>query len=94
MTLPHKRLTRCWLHSADDQWYRARIRRTNPARKEADVVYVDCEWRGRDTEAYSCSELILILVAQTGTPRSFRSLDFDRWRSNSRLWRLRPTRRN
>lgn len=31
------------MHSADDTWYRARIRRANPARKEADVVYVDCQ---------------------------------------------------
>ncbi|KAI5475177.1 transcription factor (Snd1/p100) [Pseudohyphozyma bogoriensis] len=27
--------------SADDTWYRARIRRCNPARKEADIIYID-----------------------------------------------------
>ncbi|KAM0752525.1 hypothetical protein T439DRAFT_324618 [Meredithblackwellia eburnea MCA 4105] len=27
--------------SADDNWYRARIRRCNPSRKEADVIYID-----------------------------------------------------
>ena len=29
--------------TADDAWYRARVRRSNPAKKEAEVFYVDCE---------------------------------------------------
>ena len=28
--------------SADDTWYRARVRKSNPAKKEAEVLYIDC----------------------------------------------------
>jgi len=28
--------------SVDNAWYRAKVRRSNPAKKEAEVVYIDC----------------------------------------------------
>jgi len=28
--------------SQDGQWYRAKVRKSNPGKKEAEVIYIDC----------------------------------------------------
>jgi staphylococcal nuclease domain-containing protein 1 len=31
--------------SADDAWYRAKVKRSHPGKKEAEVLYIDCTSR-------------------------------------------------
>lgn len=53
--------------SVDDAWYRAKVRRSNPAKKEAEVVYIDC--------ALAVSPSVLSVWA--GVPTLTRSMPTD-----------------
>lgn len=96
------------LCSADDVWYRARIRRANPARKEAEVIYVDCAYHSplllvqylHPTSASSSASRLffspradLSFASQTETRRSSLTRVFAHSHSSSKLLSLRPRRR-
>lgn len=75
--------------SADDTWYRARIRKCNPAKKEAEVLYIDCELFVRPQACPQSAEFDL----QTETRRRSPSRASVPSRPSSRASRARPRRR-
>lgn len=78
--------------SADDAWYRAKVKRSHPGKKEAEVLYIDCT----PCLQSGNSRHLLILhgshlaVEQTVTPRFCRSRVCGRSMLSSSLSKVKP----
>lgn len=69
--------------TADDAWYRAKIKRSHPGKKEAEVAYIDCTFLDHSEPAW-LSLTFLVTSLQTATRKSCLSRVSARSLSSSR----------
>lgn len=75
--------------SQDGQWYRAKVRKSNPGKKEAEVIYIDCTYTfsinlllSQDADEFTC--------VQMETLKRFRIRSFDLSLLNSNPSKVKP----